>query len=273
MNERRPENRMVLSPIETKSALALAEKLLKERFPKIDERDFADVYGQAKVDEAVKTVEEIKKGFANKKDNVSPESMARGKIFEAVVLDLVQLWFPNVKLTRASDTDDFVNKVDSILTKKVNPEKRAIGVSLDPTTSFLSLQDKESRIRAKDGLTNIDFFQDQDDDFKGGLPGVPLVALYLNDETFSQLLRLWYNVHVGKISETLKTTLKNQLINHEAQIDFLKQIIYQLELTASKLKTKNNLNNAELVGLGTIADYLKTFKTIMSAKEVRLAKH
>jgi hypothetical protein len=60
------------------------------------------------------------------------------------------------------------------------------------------------------------------------------------------------------------------LINHEAQIDFLKQIIYQLELTASKLKTKNNLNNAELVGLGTIADYLKTFKTIMSAKDSQI---
>ena len=144
-------------------------------------------------------------------------------------------------------------------------------MSLDPTTSQISLQKKHENIIKRDGLTDIDFFHDGET--RTALSGVPHVAIYMDDKNFTQLLRLWYNIQNNDVSEREKIFLREKLQNHPAQLDFLKQIIYQLNFTMKRLKQKPNLSNRELVGLGTIAEYLKTFNAVLAEKAFKIKKY
>jgi hypothetical protein len=262
MNESKPLSRVELGQQEIQTALKKAEGILSSKFPRINESDFASLYGAERVAEVIIETKKIESRFQN--DGFEKE-ISRGTIFEALILDLFQnFWFDNLNMKRSSKTDDYINKVDTILTKRNNPSVSAVALSLDPTTSLQSIQRKANLIRSKHGLTNIDFCEIGN--FRGRLEGVPHVALYINDEIYTQLVRLWINQgSKGSRPETLSM--------HPIQLIFLEQILHQLNLIIKSLKSKNILTQSEKNSLLFSLEYQRTVQLLLNLKKQQIEKH
>ena len=93
LEPRKPVNRLELSKIEIQKASIFAEKILTEKFPKIDERNFEDIFGPETVNAALRANIARQETFKKTNNNgATSESLARGKIFEAVFLDLGKIF-------------------------------------------------------------------------------------------------------------------------------------------------------------------------------------
>lgn len=246
--------RVELQPSQLDQAYQKALLIERNKFFRIKENDFVSIYGKERL-------ESMKKRIADRENKMSREitkEVKRGMVFEIMILDLLQnFWYQDLKFIRSSKYDDYINGVDAIMTNENTTHPSALALSMDATNSYESLKKKSTLIKNHEGVTEIDFFQVGN--FKGILNGVPHVALYMIDETFVQLLRLW-------LSEDKYHTSKTKLQNHEAQLIFLEQILYQLKMKGRKLQGKKELSVQESYTLETIRIYVDLIQKSLSHK-------
>lgn len=182
----------------------------------VKEEDFIELYGSQNVNNDLKEVERLRKGFEYNNTDKTAE------VLEAIVYENIELsdWLgPHAETTCTSDFDDYFNGVD-IVTEfddhTTSPSHLALAI--DVTFSQKDTDNKFSRIYReikKDNLAEIKYFESHG--IKGSLRQVPRVILGIEPERVMELAGLWHN------------NKKRELGEHPVKHLFIEEIVTQLE--------------------------------------------
>ena len=213
---------------------------------RIDPSEFKDLYGEQVVYQDEQYVWETKEVFRRKEGTSSRKKEAKdvSDAFETLISDQVDLsnWFgENASVIRASEYDDYKNKVDAIIEFILEGSTSHLALGIDITYSRESLSGKIHTIRKmiEEGiLAQVKYFISDIGGFRGELKNIPIVVVGADMEILDELFDTWIRFQrlrkqknkEGQESVTKKIRELNlQLQNHKVQVQLLRQIKMQLE--------------------------------------------
>ena len=201
------ERRQELSPA-MERAHTKARTMLKDPEYVIQERSFSHIYGEEGVRADMAKVTRLRSGCDIRQTEYERNSKKIAEILEAVLIEESEMseWFgENATTMKASDYDDFINKVD-MLTEWHSPGEgmRMLVLAVDVTFGRESIYKKMEQIRQEIDsgmLGSIKYFTDTRGDFMGMRNNVPRIVLGVSQPVVEELAHLWTSGEKAKLGE------------------------------------------------------------------------
>ena len=219
----------------------------KTRAKRLRMEDCTSRYGKDEIAKDRSRVERLKATFKAGSERLPAKeqtrhrlSLKRGEALEAIIAEQGELseWFgPNAMTARATEFDDFVNKVDIVIEFAPEAEKSqaaeenmgriafGIDASDNPSGIAKKIAVNRARIAGKLPPSNVKYFRSQVTDYKGPLERIVPVVVGLEGKNMADLVRLQGMLLSGvNAKET-----SEQLASHPAQRVLVEEIAAQLK--------------------------------------------
>jgi hypothetical protein len=200
-----------------------------------DYSDFEGLYPQKEIEDDIKKIEVIQRGFELKLKRLDPESARhmenlkeKSELFEALCLSRPEWFGEKSTMIITKEKDDLENGVDAVLEHIQDEEKRHIGLALDITFNTTGklvsdkLQGIEQEVR-RGVLGTVKYIETENG---VGLDHIPRLVVGVDQDRVDSLLKLWFSsvTDQGEMKDMTEKMLKN----HTIQIVFLRQMKAQL---------------------------------------------
>lgn len=244
---------------------SILKQLKKQSQPRIEPKDFMDIYDKQAIFADLKKVEELKAHFTEITKSKPQESEANeynkilSEIMELIIIEHGELsdWFgPDAHLVQTSEADDLLNHTDLILVfgeDDKNPIALTIDVTSAKDTSVLDAKivatSQRALARRADQRT-VKYYQSPvDPDTKGAVEAIPVVVGF-SQETAKNVIELIHDLFqqktgksVDKTNTNRTKTIRETMARHSVQMNMLEEISCQLRYYLKNI----DLSRAEYV--------------------------
>lgn len=229
----------------------ILKQLKKQAQPRIEPKDFMDIYDKQAIFADLKKVEELKAHFAEISKSKPQENEANeynkilSEIMELVIVEHGGLsnWFgPDARLVQTSEVDSLLNDVNLVLVfgeDEKNPVALTVDVTSAKDTSVLDAKINSTCQRAlarRPDQRTVKYYQDPTDaDIKGAVEAIPVVIGFSQDtatnliELIHELLQQKTGKSAAKPSDNRAEAIHETLARHSVQMNVLEEISCQLK--------------------------------------------
>lgn len=198
---------------------------------------FSDVYPEKKIAEDWAQVEKLEQVFATDKTVEDHTVHLYSMVFEMIVQDVANLWFPDCVIWRASKYDDYMRQTDLFLDIPLGDE--TVTLAIDVTTSKVMVGEKIGRAMdeyRRGSFHGVEYFaSDTDDDRPRGRAYVPRVAMGAPYRDVARLA-FQYNTWRGARGEK-KVAATRALQAHPLAGQLFEEVIHQLDQAQALMRT------------------------------------
>jgi hypothetical protein len=228
----------------------ILKQLKKQAQPRIEPKDFMDIYDKQSIFADLKKVEELKAHFAEiskskpQENEVSEYNKILGEIMELVIVEHGGLsnWFgPDARLVQTSEADGLLNDVNLVLVFGED-DKNPVALTVDVTSAKdISVIDAKITASCQRALARradqrtVKYYQDPTDaDTKGAVEAIPVVIGFSQD-TAKNVIELIHELLQQKAGKSDKPSdnraeaIHETLARHSVQMNMLEEISCQLK--------------------------------------------